>query len=200
MDLPEALAPPQLLPLARSAAPADGDILARIRARDESALLELYDRYNRLLFALALRVVGERETAEEVLQDVFVRVWEGSATFDTARGNVAAWLFGITRNRAVDVLRSRHHRARQREREPLPDQPRHDDGFDLAEWATNRETVRAALDALSPERRAVVELVYFAGMTHQEAALALGQPLGTTKGRIRAALDQLRAILVEGTR
>src|ERR1700754_2819265 len=135
LDLPEALARPHLIPTGDAAAPSDAALLARIGARDEDALLALYDRYYRLLFALALRVVGEPETAEEVLQDVFVRVWNASDGFDLRRGNVTAWLFGIPRSRPVDVLRSRHHRARQRERDPLPDQPRHGDGFDLAEWA-----------------------------------------------------------------
>lgn len=174
---------------------ADLALLHAIRARDEEALLALYDRYQRLLFSLALRIVGDRETAEEVLQDVFVRVWDGSAGFDGQRGNVSAWLFGITRNRAIDVLRSHHHRSRQRERDPLPEYARDDDGSDLAEWTALRITVRQALDALPPERRVPVELVYFGGMTHREAAVALGQPLGTTKGRIRAAMEQLRAIL-----
>ncbi|MGE5594743.1 MAG: RNA polymerase sigma factor [Hyphomicrobiales bacterium] len=173
--------------------PADRELLQHIRLRDEEALLALYDRYQRLLMALALRIVGDRETAEEVLQDVFVRVWDSASSFDDGRGSVSAWLFGITRNRAIDVLRSAQHRARGREREELPEH--RGDGSDVAEWATTRVVVRQALDSLSPERRRPIELVYFGGMTHQEAALALGQPLGTTKGRIRAAMDQLRAIL-----
>lgn len=171
----------------------DAALIARIRKRDERALLDLYDRYQRLLMALALRIVGDRETAEEVLQDVFVRVWEGSAMFDERRGTVSSWLFGITRNRGIDVLRSAQHRARNREREELPEQ--RGDDTDVAEFATTRVLVREALDHLPPERRRPVELVYFGGLTHQEAAEALGTPLGTTKGRIRAAMDQLRTLL-----
>lgn len=174
-------------------APGDAALIARIRARDEAALLQLYDRYQHLLMALALRLVGDRQTAEEVLQDVFIRLWEASAGFDERRGSVSAWLFGITRNRAIDVLRSAQHRARARERDDLP--PSRPDGGDIAEFVTNRVVVRDALDALSPERRRAVELVYFGGFTHQEAAAALNQPLGTTKGRIRAAMDELRAAL-----
>lgn len=174
----------------------DVALMARIRKRDEGALLELYDRYQRLLMALALRIVGDRETAEEVLQDVFVRAWEQSETFDSRKGNVSAWLFGITRNRSIDVLRSSQHRARTREREALPEH--RGDGDDMAEFATTRVMVRQALENLSPERRRPLELVYFGGMTHREAAEALGTPLGTTKGRIRAAMDQLRAILAPG--
>lgn len=171
----------------------DVALLARIRARDEAALLQLYDRYQHLLMALALRLVGDRQVAEEVLQDVFVRLWEANAGFDERRGSVSAWLFGITRNRAIDVLRSAQHHARAREREDIPrSRP---DGGDIAEMVTTRLAVRDALDALSPERRQAVELVYFGGLTHQEAAAALNQPLGTTKGRIRAAMDQLRATL-----
>lgn len=174
----------------------DAAIMARIRKREEAALLELYDRYQRLLMALALRIVGDRETAEEVLQDVFVRAWEQSETFDEKRGNVSAWLFGITRNRAIDVLRSSQHRARNREREDLPEH--RGDTDDLAEFATTRVMVRQALENLPPERRRPLELVYFGGLTHREAAEALGTPLGTTKGRIRAAMDQLRHILAPG--
>jgi len=171
-------------------------LVARIRRRDEAALLALYDRYQRLLMALALRIVGDRETAEEVLQDVFVRAWESIGTFDERRGSVSSWLFGITRNRSIDVLRSAQHRARTRERDGLPEQ--RGDGSDVAEFATTRILVREALEHLSPERRRPVELVYFGGLTHQEAAEALGTPLGTTKGRIRAALDQLRSLLAPG--
>jgi len=174
----------------------DALLIARVRSRDEAALLALYDRYQRLLLSLALRIVGDRETAEEVLQDVFVRVWEASGQFDERRGTVSAWLFGITRNRAIDVLRSAQQRARKREGEALPEQS--SDGGDMAEFATTRILVRQALEALPPERRRAVELVYFGGMTHEEAAAALNQPLGTTKGRIRAAMDQLRAALTPG--
>lgn len=171
----------------------DVALVVRVRARDEAALLALYDRYQRLLLALALRIVGDRETAEEVLQDTFVRVWESSGQFDEHRGTVSAWLFGITRNRAIDVLRSAQHRARKREGEELSEHRA--DGGDVAEFATTRVLVRQALDALPPERRRAIELVYFGGMTHEEAAAALQQPLGTTKGRIRAAMDQLRTAL-----
>ena len=188
--------PPQ--PLAHAGPAADDALVHGIRNHDEAALLALYDRYQRLLLSLALRIVGDRETAEEVLQDVFVRAWDGSASFDARRGSVSAWLFGITRNRAIDVLRSHHHRGRMRERDALPGDFRHEDGSDLAEWAALRLSVRQALDALPPERRIPLELVYFGGMTQREAALALGQPLGTTKGRIRAAMDQLRGALAPG--
>lgn len=180
-----------------SAPPSDEALLGRVGAGDEDALLFLYDRYHRLLLSLALRIVGDRQTAEEILQDAFVRAWEGSASFNRGRGTVSAWLFGIVRNRAIDVLRSRQHRGRFREREALDAHvERPETQPDLAEGATTRLVVRQALDSLPPHQRRPIELVYFGGLSHQEAARLLGEPLGTTKGRIRAALDRLRQLLV----
>ncbi|MGI8926128.1 MAG: RNA polymerase sigma factor, partial [Tepidiformaceae bacterium] len=175
-------------------APSDAELLLLVGARDEEALLALYDRYHRLLLSLAIRIVGDRLTAEEVLQDAFLRVWEGSASYNSGRGAVSAWLFGIVRNRAIDALRSRQHRARARERESIDDHPGGSQP-DLADGATTRIFVRQALDALPPQQRRPLEMVYYSGLTHREAALALGEPLGTTKGRIRAALDRLRTML-----
>jgi RNA polymerase sigma-70 factor (ECF subfamily) len=99
--------------------PTDHELLRRMRLGDESALEELYVRYGGLVYTLALRIVGDRELAREVLQDTFLRSWDGREGYDPQRGQVAWWLMGIARNRAVDLLRSRSHQARLREREPL---------------------------------------------------------------------------------
>src|SRR5262247_1084863 len=97
----------------------DLDLLGRIRLGDESALEQLYARYGGLVYTLAMRIVGDPELAREVLQDTFIRCWDGRATYDPLRGRVAWWLMGIARNGAVDLLRSRPHQARLRERERL---------------------------------------------------------------------------------
>src|SRR6185369_379612 len=110
-------------PGARSAGPRDRgtddvtdlELLGRMRLGDESALEHLYARYGGLVYTLAMRIVGDAELAREVLQDTFIRSWDGRATYDAQRGRVAWWLMGIARNRAVDLLRSRSHQARLRE-------------------------------------------------------------------------------------
>jgi RNA polymerase sigma-70 factor (ECF subfamily) len=171
-----------------------------VRGGDESALLALYDRHHPILLSLALRILGERETAEEVLQDAFLNVWRGSAMYDRKRGTVVAWLFGIVRHRCIDEMRSHRHKARLREATELTERMGRSDGRDLAEEAVIRLAVRNAVAALPPHQRKPVELVYFGGLTHREAALALGEPLGTTKSRIRAAMDNLRGSLLRGGR
>src|SRR5215468_625335 len=102
----------------RSEEPADLELLRRMQRGDESALEALYARYGGLVFTLAMRIVGDPELAREVLQDTFLRSWDGRETFDPQRGRIPWWLMGIARNRAIDVLRSRLHQARMREQAP----------------------------------------------------------------------------------
>jgi RNA polymerase sigma-70 factor (ECF subfamily) len=182
---------------AHASALADAELLRQIRARDETALAALYDRYAGLVFTLALRVVGERELAQEVMQDTFLRCWNGIETYQAARGNVASWLLGIARNRAIDLLRSRQHQARLRESTPLPDPERTDlpSEADPSELVATRQTVVAALSTLPTAQRRVIELAYFGGLSQSEIARLLGEPLGTVKSRTRAAMDHLRAQL-----
>ena len=98
----------------------DQTLLGRLQAGDEAALGALYERYAPLLYSLAVRVVGDRQLAQEVIQDTFLRCWDQAERYDPTRGRVPAWLIGVTRNRAIDVLRSRSHQARLRERDALP--------------------------------------------------------------------------------
>jgi len=164
-----------------------------MRGGSEAALEALYARYGGLVFTLALRVVGDRELAREVLQDTFLRCWDGRETYDSRRGRVAWWLMGIARNRAIDLLRSRPHQARLREQGPLLDRP--GDEADPAGLAGLRQAVAAGLAALPPEQRQAIELAYYAGLTQSEIARELDQPLGTVKSRMRQALDRLRMVI-----
>lgn len=168
-----------------------------MRARDETALEELYDRYGGLLYTLALRIVGDHELAEEVMQDTFLRCWEGAEQYNPARGRVAGWLMGVARNRAIDLLRSRPHQARLREREPLPPSgaPGEPGQPDSTELVLLRQTVSAALDGLSTVQRQAIELGYYGGLTQVEIAATLGEPLGTVKTRTRDGLERLRHLL-----
>jgi len=174
--------------------PADPDLVRRMRQGDESALEMLYARYGGLVYSLALRIVGDPELAREVLQDTFLRSWNGRATYDPERGRVAGWLMGIARNGAVDLLRSRPHQARLRERERLTmDVPAVEK--DTAEVFGLRRDVMNALHALPTPQREAIELAYYSGMTQTEIAHALKEPLGTVKSRMREALDRIRGLL-----
>jgi RNA polymerase sigma-70 factor (ECF subfamily) len=172
---------------------ADLELLNRMRRGDERALETLYARYGGLVYALALRIVGDRELAREVLQDTFLRSWDGRETYDARRGRVSWWLMGIARNRAIDLLRSRSHQARLRERdseltanvisaEPGPD-------------VEIRHVVAEALAGLSPSQRRAIELAYYGGLTQAEIAQRLEEPLGTIKSRTREAMERLRTLL-----
>jgi RNA polymerase sigma-70 factor (ECF subfamily) len=182
--------------------PADRELLRRMQLGDESALEGLYRRYGGLVFTLAMRIVGDHELAREVLQDTFLRAWEGSLGYDPERGRVAWWLMGIARNRAIDLLRSRSHQARLREREgpavgTNPHRPAHPAaGDDIV----LRRTVETALLGLTPVQRRAIELAYYGGLTQAEIARELGEPLGTIKSRTRDAMDHLRSILWEHDR
>jgi RNA polymerase sigma-70 factor (ECF subfamily) len=175
----------------------DDELVRRVRDRDEAALTSLYDRYGGLILTVALRIVGDREVAEEVMQDTFLRLWNASGTYQPSRGNVSGWLIGIARNRAIDVLRSRLHKSRQREGTPLPGSG-NEDTFgvpDEAEAIATRQAVQAALIGLSRQHRQVVELAYYGGLSQAEIARELGEPLGTVKSRSRVAMEQLRGAL-----
>jgi RNA polymerase sigma-70 factor (ECF subfamily) len=187
-------------------------LLHRVRDRDEAALAALYDRYAGLVYAVALRIVGDRHLAEEVLQDTFFRCWDEVARFDPARGRLSSWLLGVARNRAIDLLRSRQHQARLHERESLdPGDRRGDSGPGMAapagpgpggpysppgeDLVLLRETVTQALDGLPLAQRQAISLAYYGGLTQSEIATLLGIPLGTVKTRIRDGMERLRRTL-----
>jgi RNA polymerase sigma-70 factor, ECF subfamily len=179
------------------AGPTDAELLRRMGLGDESALEALYARYGGLVYTLARRIVADPELAREVLQDTFLRCWGGRESYDPERGRVAWWLMGIARNRAVDLLRSRSHQARLRERERLltgmpatehsrPDAP---------EALVLRRAVAHALQGLSIGQRQAIELAYYGGFTQAEISRELSEPLGTIKSRTREAMERLRQLL-----
>src|SRR5262245_45729488 len=176
--------------------PADPDLVRRMRQGDDSALEMLYARYGGLVYSLALRIVGDPELAREVLQDTFIRSWDGRETYDPDRGRVAWWLMGIARNGAVDLLRSRPHQARLREQAAAAAEPRATPrAGDLGDAVALRRAVANALQSLSLGQRQAIELAYYGGRTQLEIAQELGEPLGTIKSRMREAIDQLRRVL-----
>ncbi|HWQ14270.1 MAG TPA: sigma-70 family RNA polymerase sigma factor [Roseiflexaceae bacterium] len=175
----------------------DDDLIRLVVRRDEQALGVLYDRYIRLVYAVALRVTGDRETAEEVVQDVFQAVWQSAGGFQPGVASFSSWLLGIARHRAIDATRSKRERARTREHALDPAMPSGDDSSPEREAGRRalRDVVREALGALPTNQRRAIELAYYGGLTRDEIARATGEPVGTIKTRLRLGLLKLRDLL-----
>ena len=178
--------------------PADDVLMSALAGRDITALATLYDRYGRLAYSLAYRILGESEAAEDVVQDAFISAWRGAATFRPERGNPRGWLLSIVHHRAVDVQR-RKTTFRPAPLEVAEQRAANEDTALMAERNVEQQTVRLALQALPEAQRRTIELAYFGGYTHVELAGLMGVPLGTVKGRMRIGLQKMRRAL-EGTR
>lgn len=182
--------------------PDDAALMEAIAAEDVRALEALYDRYSALVFSVAYRVLHDSHLAQDVAQEVFLRLWRQPTSFDPERGRFASWLMSVTRNRALDELRrvTRRVRAEDQDEDPVADlasTDRLDDPALGAEIAEQRIAVRAAMTRLPPEQRRVIELAYFGGLTQVEIAERTGDALGTVKTRIRLAMRKLREALAE---
>lgn len=176
----------------------DERLVARVAAGDRRAFEALYDRYAATVFGLALKMLGDREVAEDAVQEIFWRVWRRLGSFDRSRA-FAPWLFGIAHNYCIDELRRRKVRPRlvyEDDDHPiLSDIPDDTDIGETAILAEQRQVVRSALEQLPEEQRQALLLAYFGGLTQQEIAAQLGNPLGTVKTRMRLGLQKLRALL-----
>ncbi|MCA9847403.1 MAG: sigma-70 family RNA polymerase sigma factor [Dehalococcoidia bacterium] len=170
---------------------------------DIQALEQLYDRYSALVFSVSLRVLHDPQLAEDVVQEVFLRLWRQPASFDPGRGRFISWLMSVTRNRALDELRRVSRRNRSEDQEDDESNPldavatsdRMDDPALGAELREQREAVRTAMTRLPPEQRRAIELAYFSGLTQAEISDVTGDPLGTVKTRIRLGMRKLRDAL-----
>jgi RNA polymerase sigma-70 factor (ECF subfamily) len=184
-----------LLPLllAIRAIQGDGDIVDRLQRRDPQALADLYDRYGRLVYSLILRIVRDQATAEDLVQETFLRVWNRAQGVDPERGSVGPWLLAVARNRAIDYLRSAAGRQRNVLELDETDHPAlyRDMEPDLL-ISDRARRVKTAMEKLSPNHRTVMELAYFEGLSQTEMAERMGQPLGTVKTWVRTALKSLR--------
>jgi RNA polymerase sigma-70 factor (ECF subfamily) len=187
----------------------DSQLVSRMAAGEDAALGDLYDRYGRTVYALALAIVREPADAEEVVVDAFGQAWRSAVSFDAARGSVGAWLATIARTRALDTVRARGRRARAHERAALlsddgvaaPIATTGSDPSRAVELGDARRLVSQALAVLSSPQRVAIELAYFEGLSQSEIAERLSEPLGTIKTRIRAGMEKLRGLLgplVEG--
>jgi RNA polymerase sigma-70 factor, ECF subfamily len=174
---------------------ADATLIAAVGAGDATALMALYDRYNRQAFGLAFRVLGDAATAEEVVQDAFMALWRAASSFDTNRGAVKSWLLTIVHNRSIDRLRAAKSRGGTVELEVADYAGVNEDPWDSVTDEIDGAQVRAAVAELPTEQRTAVELAYFQGLTHQEIAERTQVPLGTIKGRLRLGLRKLSTSL-----
>ena|ERR1700680_2934714 len=174
----------------------DDELVEALARQDLSALEELYERYKRVGFSLAYRIVGERGAAEDVLQESFLSVWRQANSFRRERGTLRSWLLSVVHNRAIDRLRASASSKSLLPLDDLPDGPSEAPGVWQEVWTGLRgELVRDALERLPPEQKKSIELAYFSGYTQVEIAELMGVPLGTVKGRMRIALHKLKAWL-----
>lgn len=182
------------------AAAGDERLVIALAGRDVRALEALYDRYGDYVYSVSLRVVGDAQLAEDIAQEVFLRLWRRPELFDASRGRFLTWLLSVARNKAIDERRSRGRRFRH-ENPPgsVSDEvpAAAEDPVDSAVLADDRIVIQKALALLPTEQRLAIQLAYFGGYTQQEIAAGLKQPLGTVKTRIRLGLQKLRAVLIE---
>lgn len=180
----------------------DGELLQAAGRGDQNALLILHQRYVNLVYSMAWRVLQDVGMAEEVTQDIFLKLWHKGQQYDPARGRFSSWLLGVTRFAAIDRLRREGRQPRQAEiaaagedesvalERLLPS--------DHAAWERGQH-LRLVLAQLPADQRQIIELAYFGGMTHSELAEHLGLPLGTVKGRLRLGLEKLRSLWLDET-
>ncbi len=175
----------------------EAELLRRIAAREHAALGELYDGMGGVVFSLAMRMLSDQREAEEVVQDVFLQIWNKAGTFDGLLGSVLSWSLGITRNRCIDYLRARQRRTRIVAEAAIEsaEEPESVGPGANALGEAEQEAVRAAVAGLPPEQHQAISMAFFGGMTHQEIADVLGEPLGTVKARIRRGMLKLKESL-----
>jgi len=183
----------------RLSAASDGDLLQRVRSKDVAALETLYDDYAPYVLGIAIQILRSRDDAEEVVQDVFWKIWHRNLQYDPLRGRFSTWLFAIARNEALDHLRRRRVRAaRAEDPPPIAEAAGTEDPEQLTYLADRRRALTHALAALTAPERDVLRLAFFQGCSHSEVAERTGEPLGTVKSRIRRAVDKLRESLQDG--
>jgi RNA polymerase sigma-70 factor, ECF subfamily len=172
---------------------ADEDLMPLVEVGDAEAFAALYDRHGRMAYSLAYRMMGEKQEAEDVVQEAFIKVWRSAGGYRVGRGSVRTWILSIVHNSGIDQIRSHARRGRMQDKVEAS-APTSEPSEAFAEtWRnTQQEQVREALNTLPQEQLKILELAYFSGYTHVEIAERLELPLGTVKGRMRLGLQKIR--------
>ena len=173
----------------------DEALVALVVRGEETALAELYDRFGRIAYGLALRVVRDRNLAEDAVQEAFLALWRTAARFIPERAKASTWILTIVHRRAIDVVRREQRRRTEQAEEAVEAQD--EAASDVVWLRMERERVQAALRALPDQQREALELAYYGGFTQSELAERLGEPLGTIKSRMFTGLNRLRELLTE---
>jgi RNA polymerase sigma factor (sigma-70 family) len=189
-------APSSEQPMSREAPQrTDEELVEAVAQADEDALGELYDRFGRVAYGLAYKILQDAALAEDAVQEAFLQIWRGAGSYRPERAKASTWLLTFVHRRAVDLVR-REQRRRTIQLEPLPE-PSGSGAEQEVVALSRREIVQDALRRLPAEQREAIELAYYAGLTQSELAAKLDQPLGTIKSRMFTGLQRLRALLVE---
>lgn len=173
----------------------DKQMAAQLQRGESTAIESLYDRYGRLAYGLAFRILNERGAAEDVVQDAFVSVWRNAAGFDTSRGSLRNWLLSIVRNRAIDRLRGGARVRSELQLESVAPVAEVSDVWQAVASDLERKQIQEGFRELPDAQRKTLELAYFAGYTHVEIASRMQVPLGTVKSRMRIGLEKMRTFL-----
>jgi RNA polymerase sigma-70 factor, ECF subfamily len=175
------------------------ELLRRVGQGDRKSFEDLYDRFSGVLFSTALQILNDHREAEDVIQEVFIQIWDKAKLYDAARGKPLTWAMTLTRNKAIDRLRSAQRRYRlqgQVEKETrVTNQVALKDSSEAVEILEKSRLIRAAVSELSKEQREAIELAFFSGLTQNEIAQELNQPLGTVKARIRRGMLRLKEMI-----
>ena len=174
----------------------DSSLIALVTEGDPDALESLYQRYGRVAFALARRILADDQLAQDVVQEVFLTVWRDASRFDASRGQVATWLLTMTHHKAVDSVRREENLRKRREPDTVLEFREDESRVDDEVWSTiRRERVRRALGTLPDVQRQALGLAYFGGYTQREIAKLTDTPLGTVKTRMLAGMRRMRDLL-----
>jgi RNA polymerase sigma factor (sigma-70 family) len=181
----------------------DQELMKSIADRNEEALKKLYDRYERPIYAFAYRMVKDARMAEEIVQELLMRIWNTAERYDGVQGKLTSWMFTLTRNITIDMLRKKrsrtpHHTAEAEQLKWVADERMNTEVDVENHWAG--EQVKVALKDLNQDQKQIVELIYYQGYTHQEVSDRHSIPLGTIKSRGRLALKQLQQRLSDVVR
>ncbi len=174
------------------------ELLRRIAEQDRLAFGEFYDQTARSLYSIACRMLGNEGEAEEVIQDAFVQIWNKAEKYDPAKGQAFHWTLALTRNLCLDRLRARQRRSRvlvEMEGEGEVESPAPAAASETAWPEADTAVIQSAMNELPPDQRQAIEMAFFGGLTHQEIADTLNEPLGTIKARVRRGMLKLRTAL-----